>query len=237
MNMRVLVLLVAVLSMAAFAQTLSDPSFPDRGGFTQIDADSGVFQVRYLANLNIGDSYVNIVNNGALHGADPNGRICANIYVFDPNEEPVSCCACPVTPNGLVSLSARNSLIANPLTPGVPTSIVVKILYSEVPSKGCDAGQLPTVSPLPNTFPTAPDINKLNLTRGGIAWATTLHANTTNSPATYQLTETRFDNSELSATEYVKIVGICNFIETYASKFGLCKGCGVGALGAGASQF
>ena len=37
----------------------------------------------------------------------------------------ISCCSCPVTPNALVSLSARNDLISNTLTPGVPTSVLL----------------------------------------------------------------------------------------------------------------
>lgn len=182
------------------------------------------YQVRYLSNLNAGDSYVNISNVGAISGNDPAGRICANIYVFDPNEEPVSCCACPVTPNGLVSLSARNSLISNPLTPGVPNAAVVKILFTSNPSGTCDAGALPM--PGDNWSESA-----LTLARGGMATATTLHANTSTAPATFDTTETRFDISELSPTEYTKLNSICNFIQTYASKFGLCKGCQSGGMG------
>ena len=85
------------------------------------------YQVRYIANLNLGDSSINITNSGAQGAglaagttAATTGSLCANVYVFDPNEEPVSCCACPVTPNGLVSLSANNSLVANQLTLTLP---------------------------------------------------------------------------------------------------------------------
>lgn len=205
--------------------------FSEGGAFLRVDSPDGPdrYQVRYLANLNVADSYVNISNVGAVSGNDPAGRLCANIYVFDPNEEPVSCCACPVTPNGLVSLSARNSLISNPLTPGVPTAVVVKILFT-ANTGTCDAGMLPTPAPLPAAFPEM--AGALNLARGGVAHATTVHANTATSPASYQQTETRFANSELSPSEYYKLVYICNFIETYASKFGLCKGCQAGGLGA-----
>src|SRR5947209_8417492 len=128
MTMRVLFLAVFVFTIAAFAQSLplAAPVVPE--------AD-GVYQLRYLANLNIGDSYVNLTNAGTLSGFDPAGRICVNVYTFDPNEELISCCACPVTPNGLNSLSARSDLISNTLTPGVPTSITVKLLAS-VPIAG-----------------------------------------------------------------------------------------------------
>ena len=92
----------------------------------------GTYQLRYLANLDKGDSFVNLTNAGTLSGFDPAGRICVNAYTFDPAEELISCCACPVTPNGLNSLSARNDLISNTLTPGVPTSITVKLVSSAV---------------------------------------------------------------------------------------------------------
>lgn len=216
----VAVLIALQLPLFAAPNGIAPLTLPEVRGIAD-----GSYQVRYLSNLNVGDSYVNITNVGAVSGNDPSGRLCANIYVFDPNEEPVSCCSCPVTPNGLVSLSARNSLISNPLTPGVPTSIVVKILFTLNESGSCDAGTLPV--PPPNTE-GAP---LLTLARGGVATATTLHANTATSPASYQMTETRFDNSELSLSEYTKIVYICNFIQTYASKFGLCKGCQAGGMG------
>jgi hypothetical protein len=72
---------------------------------------------------------INITNSGAIGAglgfgtsAAVTGAICANVYVYDPSEEVVACCSCPVTPNGLVSLSAQKDLIVNPLTRGNPTA-------------------------------------------------------------------------------------------------------------------
>src|ERR1700681_595455 len=211
MNMRVLFVAVFVFSMAAFAQSLP----PGAGVVPEAD---GVYQLRYLANLNQGDSYVNLTNAGTLSGFDPAGRICVNVYTFDPAEELISCCACPVTPNGLNSLSARNDLISNALTSGVPTSITVKLL-SSLPIAGvCNAA-----SP-----------NAANLVRGMRAWATTLHLNTaaTPAPGVYQETETPFSKVELSATELAKLTSFCAFIQANGSGFGICKSCRTGALGA-----
>src|SRR5689334_5394866 len=107
--------LTTVMSVAAFGQAADTP-----------------FQVGFAANLNVGDSVINISNSGASStvAAPQNGNICANVYTFSPDEQLISCCACNVTPNALVSLSARNDLISNTLTPAVPTSIVTKIIFS-----------------------------------------------------------------------------------------------------------
>src|SRR5581483_3510124 len=78
------------------------------------------FQLGYAANLSLGDSYVNLTN--ASGGFEPAGNICANIYVFAEDQQLIACCACPLTPNHLKTLSVRNDLIFNPLTPGVPTA-------------------------------------------------------------------------------------------------------------------
>src|SRR5260370_13600771 len=114
----------------------------------------GPFQVRYASNLNIADSVVNITNTGARGAglasgtnASTTGALCVNVYAFSPDEQMVSCCSCPVTPNGLVSLSAKSDLISNTLTPAVPNSIVIKLLAS-VPI----GRSLPTAPPSPGAL-------------------------------------------------------------------------------------
>src|SRR5690349_3829495 len=143
------VLLIAIVAFAAVA-------------FAQDDA----FQVRYASNLNIGDSVINITNAGTS-----GGNICANVYTFSPDEQLISCCACVVTPNALVSLSANSDLVSNTLTPAHPTSIVVKLLATT--GAACNAA--------------APGA----LAGGLRAWGTTLHAAPT-TPVTYAVTETAF---------------------------------------------
>src|ERR1700744_5947325 len=106
--------------------------------FGQFNAEAS-YQIGYAANLNIGDSALNITNSGLQGGfgivstpaASTHGNICANVYVFDPAEEEIACCSCLVTPNGLNSFSVKNSLISNTLTPAVPTSVVIKLVGSE----------------------------------------------------------------------------------------------------------
>ena len=189
---------------------------------TNITVD-GPFQVRYASNLNIGDSVVNITNSGARGAglasgtsASTTGALCANVYTFSPDEQLISCCSCPVTPNGLVSLSAKTDLISNTLTPAVPNSIVIKLLASTPVGGSCASSA---------ASPGA-------LTSGMLAWGTTLHSNTSTSPATIALTETAFLPATLSAGELTRITSLCNFINANGSGFGICRSCRLGGLGA-----
>ena len=196
------------LSVVAFAQP-------------NITVDSP-FQVRYASNLGIGDSVINITNSGALGAglnagttASTTGALCVNVYAFSPDEQMISCCSCPVTPNGLVSLSSRNDLISNTLTPAVPTSIVVK-LYATIPVGGSCAGSAAS--------PGAPS-------SGLLAFGTTLHA--TPVAGAYAVTETPFLPATLSAGELARLSSLCTFINATGSGFGVCRSCRLGGLGAG----
>jgi hypothetical protein len=194
-------------------------------------AQDGPFQVRYASNLPVGDSMINATNTGAS-STNPfptqNGNICMNVYTFSPDEQLVSCCTCPITPDGLVSLSARNDLISNTLTPGVPTSIVIKLLASSG-APTCNASTV--VLPGPEAAPAATNV----LVQGLAAWGTTIHVLpiTPGTPATtYGVTETAFTNATLSLAELQRITTLCGFIQTNGSGFGICKSCRFGGLAA-----
>jgi len=171
------------------------------------------FQVKYMSNLNVGDSYVNMTNAGTSSTTSfptQNGNICANVFTFSPDEQLVSCCSCLVTPDALISLSAKNDLINNTLTPGVPTSVVVKLVASSASAPGV-------------------------LVPGLSAWGTTLHAVPAagSAPAgTYGTTETSFTRGSLSAAELARITTLCGFIQSNGSGFGICRSCRFGGLAA-----
>jgi hypothetical protein len=209
-HLRILVF-VAMGAMVAFGQ-----------------ADSP-YQVKYASNVTIGDSVVNITNTGANGAglgfgtsASVTGAICANVYVYDPSEEIVACCSCPVTPNGLVSLSAQRDLIINPLTRGNPTSIVIKILATAPVGGSCNNSALLAGTP--------------TIVSGLVAWGTTIHLNqpVPAPPATptYAVTETRFANATLSAAEQARLSYGCNVVANVGSGFGICNSCRLGGLGA-----
>jgi len=179
------------------------------------------FQVRYASNLNKGDSYVNITNTGS--DVPTGDNICVNVYTFDPSEEMVSCCACLVTPNALVSLSVQGDMISNTLSPSTPTAVVIKLLATRPQDEiTCNPGIVPGV------------MGEEELAPGMRAWGTTLHA-LPGTPTTYGLTESRFLNGGLSLAEGVHLLQFCGFIQANGSGFGICKSCRSGGLG-GAKQ-
>jgi uncharacterized repeat protein (TIGR01451 family) len=197
----------------------------DNGGtgneaFAQIQVGD-ILQVHYAAHLNVADSVFTFTNTGMeepesrlmIAPGPSNGFVCLNVYVFSPDEQMISCCACPITPNGLGYLSAKQHLISKPLTPAVPSSIVVKILTTS--SDGpCNAAVV------------SPDI----LANGIAAWGTTVHPLPT--PGAYGITETPFRPATLSATELSRLAPLCGFIQGNGSGYGICAPCRTGALGA-----
>jgi hypothetical protein len=195
------------------------------------------FQVRYFSNLATADSFVNITNTGAT-----GGNLCINTYVFSPDEQLEACCSCVVTPNGLVSFSVRNDLISNTLTPAVPTSVVVKLLATTntVPNSSPTC-QTYCSSPNPNPYlaswcqqncpPTTIACNAATapatpgaLASGLLAWGTTTHLQ----GAQTSTTETPFAPATASAAEVSRITGLCKFIQTNGSGYGICRSCRFG---------
>jgi hypothetical protein len=182
--------------------------------FSTVAFADDTFQVRYAANLNIGDSVVNFTNSGATVSGGVSQNLCINLYTFDPQEELISCCTCSVTPNGLVSLSVIKSLISNPLTPAIPTSVVIKAIAS---TGTCNASGV------------------TNTAHGLLGWATTLHQNTSTASPSYAVTETAFSEATLTAAELNHVTSFCGFIQANGSGFGICRGCPSFGLGANTS--
>jgi len=193
-----------------FAIALATLAFSTVAFAQVIIPTSDVFQIDYAANLNIGDSFVNFTNSGATVANGASQNICINLYTFDPQEELISCCTCTVTPNGLVSLSVVKSLISNPLTPAIPTAVVIKAIAT-------------------TTCLTA--TGDVTLAHGLLGWGTTLHRNTSTAAPTYSVTETPFSQAALSAAEAGHLVSFCSFIQANGTGFGICGGCPSNGLG------
>jgi hypothetical protein len=214
MYLRNVILAAIALTTAAFAQPL-DTSF----------------QVKYAANLNIGESYINVTNTGAngcsLLGPGfgaVSGNICVNAYAIDPGEELLSCCSCLITCDSTVNLGAKRDLISNTLTGESPTSITVKLFATLAGTNG--SGTSCTNS--------AANIVTATAVNGMAAWGTTLHLSSGTAPfvtGSYVTTETAFTPSTISAAETASLGGRCAAIIGNASGFGICSSCRSGALG------
>lgn len=184
-------------------------------GFAQPDAavpsigPADAYQIRYAANLSVGDSVINMTNTGAS-GAN----LCVNLYTFDPGEELVSCCSCTITPNALQSISVLRSLISNTLTRAVPTSVVVKMIAST-------SSQTSTCN--------AADIDPATLAPGLRAWGTTLHQAPT-LVQSYVVTEAPFLNTSLTPGELNHVTSFCGFIQAIGGGYGICRGCAFNGL-------
>jgi hypothetical protein len=185
------------------------------------------FQVRYAANLQFGESYIDLTNTGAM--GDPltgpgfggaTGNLCINVYAFDAGEELISCCSCLVTPDETVNLGAVRDLTAKTLTGVVPTSLTIKLLASWAGTNG--SGTSCTNS--------AGAVTPGSVVPGLAAFGTTLHA--TPAAGVYATTETPFLSVTTSGAELSSIVGRCASILGNGSGLGICSSCRSGALGA-----
>lgn len=162
-------------------------------------------------DTNRGDGVVRTIN--PTFSSSP-GILCEMIYVFDAHEELQECCGCPVTNNGLRTLSTLNDLTKNPLT-GPNTALktgVIKIVSAAVNSSS------------PPYAPCNPAVNVVP-TPTLLAWSTHVYAN-----AVVGITETKFEDSPLSmgtGSELDLLTSTCAFIHTNGTGSGICT-CGVG---------
>jgi hypothetical protein len=242
MKLTNVILATVALATAAFAQITGSTGAPPNPAFplgaNQASLDVGA-QVRYVANLNIGDSYIDFTNTGvngnnALGpGVGTTGNMCVNVYAFDPNEELIACCSCLVTPDQTVSLSVNTNINAHSVEAGL-TSLTVKLV---------------SVSPLvvSNTNPSLTNCTNsaagfVNVVVGGAtittptatlqtglaAWGTTVHSGPT--AGVFSETETAFTPFTLSASEATSIFGRCASIIGNLSGNGICSTCKAGSI-------
>jgi hypothetical protein len=163
------------------------------------------YRVEYFNNAHTSgapDATLRLDNDGAAAGAN----LCADIFVFDSDEEMSECCSCLETPDGLRTLSVDSDLTANPLTGVTLTTGVIKIVAAAPTAGKC---------PPPSTISLVPD--------GEIqAWATHIQS------TTKALTETASQTSSISSVEQKKLARQCGAIRGVGSGNGICT-CGTGS--------
>ncbi len=120
--------IVAISALAAFLPVAFPAAAAAQCGTPPNAPCSGTFQTTFYDTEEVpsengtgaGDNIIRLVNPvGCANGGVSNAicpsetNLCAMIYVFDQFEELGECCGCPVTPQGLISLSVEKNLIAN----------------------------------------------------------------------------------------------------------------------------
>ncbi len=91
------------------------------------------YQVTYYSNANTTnapDGTLRFTNTGATVANGVSQPLNANIYVFDDTEEIQECCACQVSPDGLLSESVNQQLTGNNLLHTKLTAGVIKVVVS-----------------------------------------------------------------------------------------------------------
>jgi len=196
------------------------------GGQTIVTFTDGIptQEMCYAANLQAGESYINIGNTGyngdslTGPGSGAFGNLCVNVYAFDATDEQlISCCSCLVTPNAMVSLGAKADLTSNTDTGVHPLSITVKLLATL-------AGPGGTGTACNNS---AESVTLSTVVPGIVAFGTTLHAAPT--AGTYATTGAACIPGSLGAQDVASVAYRCAFIIGNSSNSGICLGCQAGA--------
>jgi len=209
-----------VFAVLAIALIVSGSALGQRGatknpGSTQsgnskkapgVAGDSSVYFVSYFSNNYAGapDGTVRFINDGE-QGINASGDLWAAFYVFDDSQELSECCACVITPDGLLSEDVALELTSNPVTGRIPARGVIKVISS--------AGNDPT-----NPAPTP----------GLRGWATHINSgfpagSGSKGAVAYVTTETAFADANLGAAEQSLLGQLCYFAIQLGSGQGVCS--------------
>jgi hypothetical protein len=158
------------------------------------------YAVGYYTNAHAAgapDAQLRLTNDGSTET-----NLCANVYVFNTDEEMEECCSCAVTPNGYLDLDVNSDLTGNPLGGGLkPSRGIIKVVSS------VDTGTCSPTSYVPV---------------GGIrGWLTQIQNGA--SAGAYSITESDLKDSFLSPSELsIALQETCSFVLSLGSGTGAC---------------
>ncbi|MFZ0890050.1 MAG: hypothetical protein WA005_16515 [Candidatus Binataceae bacterium] len=229
---------------------VSSPALADHFYTTYYDVASSVKKTGagyggLGASGGAGDSLVRIVN--PTHSDTVQlGTICAMLYVFDDNEEMQACCGCPVTPDGLRTISVINQLTTNwGFNKGNLTAGVIDL----VPSSLNWSAPFPTSAPPRGVGETSVTLGSGCDPSGGSthasggthstpvtgegelkAWLNhteSMFASAASAPPIVSTSVEEFAGAYLDTTHLTDLENTCGFLLTSGSGAGVCS-CGVG---------
>ena len=202
MGKRVLLTLAAALAVAPFIVSgvagAQPTATPTPTPHPTPAPENNELSNNYFSNAGVSGlpaGQVRIVNNSG-------GYLCANIYVTDPYQEMVECCACNLSDKSTRILSVDGDLTSNPGT-GVPVSDGSVAIVSGTAS-GSSCGDPAKAKPVPELS----------------AWET--HPQTGG-----YLTEEEFTPVPLAKAALADLQAECAALELIGSGHGICT-CGTG---------
>ena len=169
-------------------------------------AQSDVYQVAYFSNANTvsaPDGTLRFTNTGATVANGVSQTLNANIYVFDNNQDIQECCACQVSPDGLLSESVNQQLTANNLLHTTLTAGVIKVVVNTGTAD-----------------PTA--VSGASLAHGLAGWMTQAQsvAVTASEGGPFTSTQSPLQESALTAAELNALTTSCLNVQTLGSGLG-----------------
>jgi hypothetical protein len=196
--------------------------------------DSSSYTIAYYENANMGfpDAQLHVVNPGSTGGFGsgyPNsiayGDLCANVYVFTPDQQLAECCSCKVSPNGMQGFSLATDLATNPLTSTTQHAGAIKIVSST--GGGPYSAGLPPVSVEGNSIPFCDPATNYYPNGTLQAWITHVRPLGASLGAAFTVTEINFEPVDLSYSELMKLQEECFAIEAPAGKGGVGSTAGI----------
>jgi len=179
---------------------------------TVVGGDNSYYFVTYYSNANTSgapDGTLRLVNDGDYATL----TLWAAIYVFDDSQEMRSCCACPITADGLLSESVNKELTANEFTGrGQIARGVIKVISSANNTPTATAyfpglrGWMTHIEATSTTFPAPGPGNDVNAVEKG-PWF---------------VTETALAESNLTSLETGNLEALCSYGLTIGSGYGSC---------------
>ncbi|WP_423945392.1 hypothetical protein, partial [Candidatus Binatus sp.] len=206
------------------------------------EEEAGQELQNYFSNANVdmaGNALVNITapfegNATAASGALSNGSTCAMIYVFDTSQAMQECCGCPLTADGLLTLSITNQLVQQPVGDAVAgvnslengsIRILSSLPFSDLaylgdtipPWVGCDTTTSVCCDPTGNDGGFGP--GTLTPANELVAWAQHIQTTTT--------TEDQFEVAPAEPSDFDGLPEACSGITSSGSGAGVCL-CAIG---------
>jgi len=162
------------------------------------------YRVDYFANASLSgapNATLRLDNDGSAADA----TLCADIYVFNANEEITECCSILETADDLLTLDVNTNLLSNPANGVAVSSGVIKIVAAATTGGTC---------PVPTHITTVAGAEIQG-------WATHIQNNGA-------LTETASQVSNLSSAEESRLAKLCGAVVAADSGNGICNGTGAG---------